>query len=70
MLGTIANRLGSAWCRGMHDHVTWPVRGRYSCATCGRQYAVPWFEMERPAPAAEPVGQVQAPRRVPESVIA
>ncbi len=70
MLGTIANRLGTAWCRLMHGHVTWPVRGRYSCATCGRQYSVPWFPVEPPAVAPHPAAKVQAPRRVPESVTA
>jgi hypothetical protein len=34
------------WCRAMHDHITWPQRGRYQCKSCGRIYLVPWAEQE------------------------
>jgi len=38
----IGARLGVLWCQLMHDHATWPIRGHYRCATCGRRYLVPW----------------------------
>lgn len=37
-------RLGVWWCRLMHAAPMWPMRGRYTCRTCGRSYAVPWAE--------------------------
>jgi len=40
-------RLGTAWCRVMHDSAMWPVHGQYECRSCGRHYAVPWAEAAR-----------------------
>lgn len=45
------NRIGAAWCSLMHDSPRWPIRGRYRCGTCGRQYRVPWAATESPAAA-------------------
>lgn len=43
-------RLGSWWCRMMHDSPMWPIRGHYQCRSCARIFPVPWAEE-----AAEPV---------------
>ena len=35
-------RLGSWWCKLIHDAPTWPIHRRYECRTCGRHYPVMW----------------------------
>ncbi len=35
-------RLMFRWCGIMHQDITWPCRGLYSCRVCGRIYPVPW----------------------------
>ncbi len=39
-----AEILGSIWCGLAHGATMWPIHGHYRCATCGRQYRVPWAE--------------------------
>lgn len=34
--------LRSQWCREFHTRTTWPIRGRYACLQCGREFPVPW----------------------------
>ena len=41
-LGHRYSRTIEAWCRMMHENVTWPLHGRYHCRRCHRSYAVPW----------------------------
>jgi hypothetical protein len=49
-------KLGALWCQLMHDAPMWPMHGRYECATCGREYLVPWGEHnQQPAVARQPV---------------
>jgi hypothetical protein len=36
----LLNQLGELWCTTMHTSVMWPIRGRYQCSTCHREYAV------------------------------
>ena len=36
------DKLGSFWCTLMHDSLSWPMHGHYTCLTCGRQYVVRW----------------------------
>jgi hypothetical protein len=43
------DRLGNLWCTLMHDSLSWPIHGHYTCLTCGRQHLVRW---EREAPAS------------------
>ena len=45
----------SLWCQMMHPSPMWPVKGKYRCPTCMREFSVPWEEAkEEPAPAAKP----------------
>ena len=44
-------RLGELWCIYVHQSAMWPMNGKYRCAICLREYAVP-FET-RPAPVIE-----------------
>jgi hypothetical protein len=36
------DRLGDLWCTLMHDSMSWPIHGHYTCLTCGRQHLVRW----------------------------
>jgi hypothetical protein len=36
------DRLGDLWCTLMHDSLSWPIHGHYTCLTCGRQHLVRW----------------------------
>ena len=45
MFNELRWRIGTVWCKLMHESLMWPVRGHYQCRTCGREY---------PAFAAEP----------------
>jgi hypothetical protein len=38
------DRLERLWCARMHGRPMWPVRGRYQCAVCLREFPVE-FEM-------------------------
>ena len=38
----VFERLGTRWCRMMHDAPMWPMGGHYRCRACGRNFAVPW----------------------------
>jgi hypothetical protein len=42
----LEDRIGRVWCSLMHDSPTWPIHGHYECGICGRQYRVPWAEVE------------------------
>lgn len=41
--------VGQAWCRAMHQDITWPQHGHYGCRRCGRVFQVPWEERGTPA---------------------
>jgi DNA-directed RNA polymerase subunit RPC12/RpoP len=47
--GKMLERLRAHWCREFHTRTTWPVRGRYACLECGREFSVPW-ETSPPKP--------------------
>jgi len=51
--GKMLERLRAQWCREFHTRTTWPVRGRYACLECGREYSVPWEHTE-PKPQSKP----------------
>lgn len=57
--------IGEAWCRAMHDDISWPRNGHYHCHSCGRIYRVPW---EQPlvyrGPSLQPVAATGELRRV------
>jgi hypothetical protein len=36
------DRLGNFWCTLMHDSLSWPIHGHYTCLTCGRRHLVSW----------------------------
>ena len=55
-------RLGTRWCRMMHDSAMWPTRGHYRCRACGRNFEVPW--------AGEPKAESGAIRMRPEQRVA
>ena len=46
------DRLGNLWCTLMHDSLSWPIHGHYTCLTCGRQHLVTWEREMLTAPAA------------------
>lgn len=48
-------RLGTFWCRLMHNEAMWPSRGQYECRTCGRRHPVCW---EQTVPALMPAACV------------
>jgi hypothetical protein len=39
---SLVGRAAAIWCRLMHENLSWPVKGRYVCRTCGIVYIVPW----------------------------
>jgi hypothetical protein len=45
-------KLGNLWCTLMHDSLSWPIYGHYTCLTCGRQHSVRWEPEVFTAPAA------------------
>lgn len=53
--------IGRVWCGLMHQKITWPVRGRYRCRTCWREYEVVW-ENEKP-PTRSSRGGAMLPSR-------
>ena len=42
------DKLGNLWCTLMHDSMSWPIHGHYTCLTCGRQHLVRWEREEGP----------------------
>ena len=40
--GSMLERFRAYWCQEFHTRTTWPVRGRYVCLECGREFSVPW----------------------------
>jgi len=38
----IEARIGASWCQVMHDNLSWPVNGHYTCMTCLRKHPVEW----------------------------
>ena len=56
------DRLERLWCARMHGRPMWPVRGRYQCPVCLREFPVQ-FEAVRQCER-----QVMAPRAVPREV--
>ena len=61
---------GDLWCSLMHSSVMWPIHGHYACATCGRQYPVPWANIQRAEPRGHDrdAGKEIRPFAVPQSV--
>lgn len=61
-LQRLGDDIARKWCYVMHPDPMWPVRGKYQCPRCLRQYQVPWEEPRRPVaeprrprPIAQPV---------------
>jgi len=46
----LTDKIGSVWCRLIHDAATWPIRGQYQCRTCRRHFPVPWDATPRSTP--------------------
>jgi hypothetical protein len=46
------DKFGSFWCSLMHDSLSWPIHGHYTCLTCGRRHLVGWEREALPPPAA------------------
>lgn len=44
----LLDRIGELWCINVHRSAMWPMRGRYRCAVCLREYPVPFEAVERP----------------------
>src|SRR5512147_877633 len=42
MLESTTHRIGTLWCKVVHDSPMWPIHGQYRCRTCGRSYPVQW----------------------------
>lgn len=38
----LAARIAAVRCRIVHGSVSWPVRGKYICWTCLREFPVEW----------------------------
>ena len=58
----LLDRIGELWCIYMHGSAMWPIRGRYLCAVCLREYPVP-FE----GPVARSNNVVPISHRSPDS---
>ena len=48
-------RIGSWWCKLMHDAPMWPIHGQYECRNCGRYYPVPWSNRPNSSYATTPM---------------
>jgi hypothetical protein len=46
------DKLGNLWCILMHDSLSWPIHGHYTCFACGRQHLVDWEREEGPLTAS------------------
>ena len=57
------DKLGSFWCTLMHDSLSWPIHGHYTCLACGRQHLVTWDRVGGPltSPGALKNADLQAP---------
>jgi hypothetical protein len=42
------DKLGNLWCTLMHDSLSWPIHGHYTCLACGRRHLVRWEREEGP----------------------
>jgi len=40
-------RVGTLWCKLLHNEPMWPIHGYYECRTCGRYFPAGW---EQPPP--------------------
>jgi hypothetical protein len=53
------DKLGELWCQTFHSDIMWPVRGKYRCRKCFREYPVAWEQdLRQPQPVpvrSEPV---------------
>lgn len=47
----LVERIGETWCMSMHQEVMWPMRGKYQCRTCLREYPVVFETPESQPPA-------------------
>ena len=47
----LVERIGETWCISMHHEVMWPMRGKYQCRKCLREYPVV-FETPEAQPRA------------------
>lgn len=48
VLQRLGDGVGKRWCRVMHPDPMWPVRGKYQCPKCHRQFPVPWEHVTAP----------------------
>jgi hypothetical protein len=39
-MNRLLKKIGELWCTNVHRSAMWPVRGRYLCAVCLREYPV------------------------------
>lgn len=60
----LLDRIGELWCINVHRSAMWPMRGRYRCAVCLREYPVQFEGAERPTNVVT-IG-VSVRRRSPE----
>ena len=42
------DKLANLWCTLMHDSLSWPIHGHYTCLACGRRHLVRWERKEGP----------------------
>jgi hypothetical protein len=59
--GSPVEKLGNLWCTLMHDSLSWPIHGRYTCLACGRQHLVRWERGESPFTSPEPSKNADLP---------
>ena len=58
------DRIQELWCAAMHDRALWPIHGKYRCATCLREYPVPFADFRdepRPRRALRPAPEPWQP---------
>ena len=47
------DELAVLWCKTMHSKAMWPMRGKYTCPDCLRQYPVAWEGIPDVAPTTQ-----------------
>ena len=51
---SLFDKMGTLWCRTMHNSIMWPMHGRYQCRTCLRYHVIPWEGKVNPQPETSP----------------
>jgi hypothetical protein len=55
------DKLGNLWCTLMHDSLSWPIHGHYTCLACGRRHSVTWEREEGPLTSPEALKDADLP---------